>query len=150
MVATLSSYKYRFSGDKKPKFRWSEYFQWAHLHQKFSFSHIKYFTLIPTIWVKVFKNGPSKIRGKQPLENFTWFIYTNDGIKIRRKSTETITNCVHSSSAYCYHSWKYCDYSSSYRTFNSISWKILYLHNFIIKSLKKWVYLVLELYLHSS
>ena len=25
-------------------------------------------------WVKVFKNGPSKICGRQPLKNFTWFI----------------------------------------------------------------------------
>ena len=26
------------------------------------------------IWVKVFKNGPSKICGTQPLKNFTWSI----------------------------------------------------------------------------
>ena len=25
-------------------------------------------------WVKVFKNEPSKICGRQPLRNFTWFI----------------------------------------------------------------------------
>ena len=25
-------------------------------------------------WDKVFKNGPSKICGKQPLRNFTWSI----------------------------------------------------------------------------
>ena len=25
-------------------------------------------------WVKVFKNGPSKICGRQPLQNFTWSI----------------------------------------------------------------------------
>ena len=27
-----------------------------------------------TIWVKLFKNGPSKICGRQPLKNFTWYI----------------------------------------------------------------------------
>ena len=26
------------------------------------------------IWVKVFKNGPSKICGRQPLKNFTCFV----------------------------------------------------------------------------
>ena len=26
------------------------------------------------IWVKVFKNRPSKIYGRQPLKNFTWSI----------------------------------------------------------------------------
>ena len=26
------------------------------------------------IWVKVFKNGPSKIYGRQPLKNLTWSI----------------------------------------------------------------------------
>ena len=26
------------------------------------------------IWVKVFKNGPGRIYGRQPLKNFTWVI----------------------------------------------------------------------------
>ena len=26
------------------------------------------------IWDKVFKNGPSKVFGRQPLKNFTWSI----------------------------------------------------------------------------
>ena len=26
------------------------------------------------IWDKIFKNGPSKICGRQPLKNFTWLI----------------------------------------------------------------------------
>ena len=28
-------------------------------------------------WVKVFKNGPSKVWGRQPLKNFTWSILEN-------------------------------------------------------------------------
>ena len=27
------------------------------------------------LWNAAFKNGPSKICGRQPLKNFTWFIY---------------------------------------------------------------------------
>ena len=31
---------------------------------------------------KVFKNGPSKICGRQPLKNFTWFIFEYFAAKI--------------------------------------------------------------------
>ena len=38
--------------------------------------HIKVLTASWTlIWDKVFKNGPSKIYGGQPLKNFTWSIF---------------------------------------------------------------------------
>ena len=34
----------------------------------------KGFRKVKFIWDKVFKNGPSKICGRQPLKNFTWSI----------------------------------------------------------------------------
>ena len=35
-------------------------------------NHIKT-PLVPIIWVKVFKNGPKKICGRQPLKNMKWY-----------------------------------------------------------------------------
>ena len=41
---------------------------------------------VEDIWDKLFKNGPSKICGRQPLKNFTWsipeyFVPNMDGFK---------------------------------------------------------------------
>ena len=39
-----------------------------------SYLHYKLMILCKDIWDKVFKNGPTRICGTQPLKNFTWSI----------------------------------------------------------------------------
>ena len=44
----------------------------AHLNKKWS--SVNAHSKVSIIWDKVFKNGPIKICGRQPLKSFTWSI----------------------------------------------------------------------------
>ena len=95
------------------------------------------------IWVKVFKNGLSKICGRQPLQNLKWYDNTKRDISVSKSSAADLEMLQNNG-------LKFLDNSLiAYLKINSLRYKIFHLRE-ILKDLSLDYWVIIETKLNES